>query len=391
MTEEFIPYGKQFIDNKDIDAVIKVLKGEFLTQGPHIELFEKEICKKTNSSYSVAVNSATSALHLSCLALDLKSGDELWTSPISFVASANCGRYCGAKVNFVDIDPNTGLMSIEDLEKRLKLADKCKKLPKILIPVHLSGASCNMKKIHQLSLKYGFHIIEDASHSIGAKYNDSMVGSCIYSDITVFSFHPVKIITTGEGGIATTNNLNIFKKLKKLRSHGITKDKTEFQNSYKGSWFYEQQDLGFNYRMNDISAALGVSQLKKLEFFIQKRRDNANLYASLLKNLPGKILNLEQEKNSSHHLTIFQLDKEISNLHYLFVEYLRDNGIGVQIHYIPIHLQPYYKNLGFSEGQFPNAELFASSSFSIPNYVSLKKSELIKICDNLKSFLRQRT
>jgi len=290
MTDDFIPYSCQDINESDINSVIKVLKSPFITQGPLVKDFEDAIAKKVNSKYAVATNSATSSLHLACLALGLKEGDIIWTSPITFVASANCGLYCGAKVDFVDIEPNTGLISISELENKLQIANKINKLPKILIPVHLCGTSCNMKEIFNLSQKYGFQIIEDASHAIGGKYFSEYIGNCKYSDITVFSFHPVKIITTGEGGIATTNNIKLSQKMEDLRSHGITKDQTRFLYKAQGQWSYEQQDLGFNYRLTDINAALGLSQLQRLDEFIEKRNSIRDFYIKEIESFPLKVL-----------------------------------------------------------------------------------------------------
>ncbi len=379
----FIPYSRQRVIQEDIDAVVNVLKSDFLTQGPIIGSFEEKVCKKVDADYAVSTNSATSALHLSCLALGLKRGDYLWTSPITFVASANCARYCGADVDFVDIDENTGLLSINKLKKKLEAAEKAGKLPKILVPVHLTGSSCNMVEIKKLSDKYKFHIIEDASHAIGGKYKNEPVGNCKYSEITIFSFHPVKIITSGEGGLATTNSKSIYEKLISLRSHGITKDSKKFKKFPNDIWFYEQQDLGLNYRMTDISAALGLSQLKRLDEIVFERNRQHLIYKDLFMNTPINILSIPKEVYSSFHLQVVQLnDKNIKNYQKVF-QGLRELGIGVQLHYIPVHTQPYYQDMGFREGMFPISEQYSAKSLSIPLFPGLKEEEQYYIRDKL--------
>ena len=379
----FIPYSRQRVIQEDIDAVVNVLKSDFLTQGPIIGSFEEKVCKKVDADYAVSTNSATSALHLSCLALGLKRGDYLWTSPITFVASANCARYCGADVDFVDIDENTGLLSINKLKKKLEAAEKAGKLPKILVPVHLTGSSCNMVEIKKLSDKYKFHIIEDASHAIGGKYKNEPVGNCKYSEITIFSFHPVKIITSGEGGLATTNSKSIYEKLISLRSHGITKDSKKFKKFPNDIWFYEQQDLGLNYRMTDISAALGLSQLKRLDEIVFERNRQHLIYKDLFMNTPINILSVPKEVYSSFHLQVVQLnDKNIKNYQKVF-QGLRELGIGVQLHYIPVHTQPYYQDMGFREGMFPISEQYSAKSLSIPLFPGLKEEEQYYIRDKL--------
>jgi len=387
MKNKFLPYSRQLITDNDIEEVKKVLKSDFITQGPFIENFEKELAKIVNSKYGVAMNSATSALHIACMALNLRKGDYLWTSPITFVASANCARYCGANVDFVDIDKNTGLMSIEQLKIKLKEAEKLGKLPKVIVPVHLTGCSCEMREIHDLSKKYGFYIIEDASHAIGGKYNNEAVGNCKYSDITVFSFHPVKIITSGEGGIATTNNYSLSIKMRELRSHGITKDKTKFKKLSGESWVYEQQSLGFNYRMNDICAALGLSQLRRLEKIVLERNKQHNYYVKILKDLPINLLKIPDNVYSSFHLQVIQFDKKnIQNYNKIFDE-LRTSGIGVQLHYIPVHFQPYYQDLGFKKGDFPSAEDYSSKSISIPIFPGLNKEDQDYVKKSLERIL----
>tara|TARA_B100000886_G_scaffold169003_1_gene115688 strand:- start:12436 stop:13629 length:1194 start_codon:yes stop_codon:yes gene_type:complete len=382
---KFIPYGRQNITKDDIKAVVKVLKSEFLTQGTLLEDFEKEISVKVNSKHVIAVNSATSALHIACLALGLRQGDYLWTSPITFVASANCGIYCGATIDFVDIDKNSSLISIKDLEEKLKKAKLENKLPKIIIPVHLGGSSCNMKAIYKLSREYGFFIIEDASHALGGKYENQPVGNCKYSDISIFSFHPVKIITTGEGGVAVTNNQKYAQKMRDLRSHCIIKDRSRFEEKIPGEWRYEMQDLGFNYRMNEIQAALGLSQLKRLEKIVYRRNIIHKHYQELLKNLPLQLIEVPNNVYSSFHLAVIKLDNK--EIHQNVFEGMRKNGIGVQLHYSPVHLNPYYKKLGFKKGDFPKAEEYASRSFSLPLYPELTIFNLRKIVMILKELI----
>ena len=383
--KKFIPYGKQNITRNDIKSVIKVLKSDYLTQGENIGLFEKALAKRVNAKFGIAVNSATSALHIACLSLGLKENDYLWTTPISFVASANCGRYCGANVDFVDINPDTGLMSISELKQKLEKAAKENSLPKIVIPVHLAGSSCNMKEVYELSKKYNFKIIEDASHALGGKYESEPVGSCKYSDITIFSFHPVKIITTAEGGMAVTNNKSHAQKMMDLRSHCIVKDKERFIEKTPGDWRYEMQSLGFNYRMNEIQAALGLSQLKRLNYIVEKRNNLYLRYKFLLKDLPLELIKIPNNTYSSIHLAIIRLKNK--SLHREVFSKLRENGIGVQLHYQPIHLQPYYKKQGFQKGDFPISEDFAESCFSIPLYPELTNFDLQRICKALKNLL----
>ncbi len=384
MSNSFIPYGRQDIDDKDIESVVKVLKSSFLTQGPMVEKFEEEVSNKVNSAYSLAFNSATSALHVACLALGLKAGDNLWTTPITFVASANCGIYCGAKIDFVDIDPKTGLICTKELTKKLELAKTKNKLPKIVIPVHLAGTSCEMEEIYKLSKKYGFAIIEDASHAIGGSYKNSPVGNCDYSDITVFSLHPVKIITSGEGGIATTNNKSLDEKMKYLRSHGITKEKENFHKKNEGQWYYEQQVLGYNYRMSDIHAALGSSQLTRLSLFIQTRKKIIEDYKNDTEKLPITFLEVPKGVESAYHLAIIRLDNRDDIFHRKIFDCLRSNNIGVQLHYTPVHLQPYYRNLGFTQGDFPEAESYSKNAISLPIYPSLSKKDYERVIDQLK-------
>ena len=391
MEKNFIPYGRQQITSEDIEAVNSVLRGELITQGPVAEVFEKEIAKKVKAEYAISTNSATSALHLCCLALDLGEGDYLWTSPNTFVASANCALYCGASVDFIDIDIKNGLMSIERLKIKLEHAEKIGKLPKIIIPVHFSGSSCEMREIYKLSKKYGFKIVEDASHAIGGEYLDKPVGCCEYSHLSVFSFHPVKIITTGEGGVITTNNPILARRVRELRSHGITKDKNKFINKVSFSWSYEQQELGFNYRMSDINASLGLSQLKRLTEIVIERNRLFSYYFENFKKLPLKLLEIPPNVKSSIHLAVIVLDKELSPYHSLIFDNLRQSKIGVQLHYIPVHTQPYYQKLGFNKEDFPESVNYASRAFSIPLFPGLSHSEqefvLSQIKININRFL----
>ncbi len=383
-----IPYGKQDINQDDLDSVNEALKSDFLTQGPKTPLFEKKVIAYCNADFGVAVNSATSALHIACLALGLTKGDWLWTSPNSFVASANCGLYCGAKIDFVDIDPKTYNLSTEALEKKLIEAKHQNKLPKIVIPVHFAGQSCDMLKINALGKEYGFKIIEDASHSIGGRYLGKPIGCSNFSDITVFSFHPVKIITTAEGGLATTNSKDLADKMRLFRSHGITRDKSLMIGKSHGDWYYQQVDLGMNYRMTELQAALGISQMRRLDKFVAKRHILKERYDSLLSDLP--IILPYQDKNnySSLHLYPIQieLNKASNNRSEIFIA-LRESGLGVNVHYIPIHTQPYYLRFGFSEGDFPNSETYYNRAISIPLFHSMTFEQQDEVCKALKRLL----
>ena len=383
-----IPYGRQEITAEDIDAVVAVLKSDFLTQGPTVPAFEKAVASYCSAGHAVAVNSATSALHIACLALGLGPGDILWTSPITFVASANCALYCGAEVDFVDIDSKTYNLSSERLEEKLKKAAESGKLPKIVVPVHLCGQPCDMKRIWELSREYGFRIIEDASHAIGARYQEEPVGNCRYSDITVFSFHPVKIITTGEGGMALTNDDALASKMALLRSHGITRDPDQMTHEPDGSWYYQQIELGFNYRMTDIQAALGSSQLARLEQYVGKRRDLSRRYDELLHGLPLTTPWQHPDGSSAYHLYPVRLDLSGSpERHRQVFECLRARGIGANLHYIPIHLQPFYMNRGYSEGDFPEAEKYYEEAISLPMYPGLSDSEQEEVINSLEGCL----
>ena len=380
-----IPYGRQNISDEDIAAVVEVLRSDYLTQGPAVPQFEVCFTNYCKVKYAVAVNSSTSALHIACLALGVGKEDIVWTSPITFVASANCALYCGASIDFVDVEPETGNMCPESLAIKLSIAEQAGKLPKVVIPVHLAGNSCDMKKIHKLSKRYGFKIIEDASHGIGGKYSDEYIGSCIYSDITVFSFHPVKIITTGEGGIATTNNSEYARQMNLLRSHGITRDKKLMVSSVDGPWYYEQIALGFNFRMNDIQAALGISQMNRLDDFVSARHKIVDSYKILLKNLPIILPTCNPESYSSFHLYIIRImNDRIDTCHKKIFEFMREAGIGINLHYMPVYLQPYYINLGFEKGYCPEAEKYYSEAISLPIYPDLKPEQQSKVADILK-------
>lgn len=361
-----IPYSRQSINDEDISEVIKVLKSEMITQGPIVEKFEKTICSYTSSNYSVLTNSATSALHISCLALGLSKGDILWTSPNSYVASANVGLLCNAKVDFVDIDPENYNMCPTALSIKLKNAEKLGKLPKIVMPVHFAGQSCDMIKIKKLSEKYGFKIIEDASHAIGGSYNNTKIGSCKFSDITVFSFHPVKIITTAEGGCAITNNDEIFEKLKLFSSHGVTRDPKHMVEKNSDKWVYDQISIGFNYRMSDINAALGISQLLRIDCFLKKRNKIAKKYFQQLKNIDLKLPKQEDYNFSALHLFPIQV-KNRKRIYELF----HQKNIKVNVHYRPIHTQPFWQEKGFKFGLFPNSELYYSRAISLPIFYDL--------------------
>lgn len=372
----YIPYGRQDITDDDIKAVVETLKSDFLTQGPAVEAFEKEIVGYTGARHAVAVNSATSALHIACLALGLGRGDRLWSSPISFVASTNCGLYCGAQVDFVDIDPITLNISVSELRSKLQSAEVDGTLPKVLVVVHLTGLPCQMAEIYELARRYGVHVIEDASHAIGARYQGEPVGRCSYSDIAVFSFHPVKIMTTAEGGAALTNNPELSRRMQRLRSHGITREFDEMNGASDGPWYYQQLELGFNYRLTDIQAALGLSQLKRVDHYVAKRHEIADIYDRCFSDLPITTPVRPDYCYSSFHLYVIQLDTRNNKLNRLQVfDALRSKNIGVNVHYIPIHLQPFYRNLGFNPGDFPAAEDYYRRAISIPIFPTLQVAE----------------
>ena len=383
---KYIPYGKQTINQDDIKSVLDTLQSDFITQGPLINKFENLLSKKVNSKYCAVMNSATSALHVSCLSLELSSNDLLWTVPNSFVASANCGLYCGAKIDFVDINLETGNMDVGKLKQKLLLAKKKNKLPKIVVPVHFAGQPSEQIEIWKLSKKYGFKIIEDASHSLGANNQKEPVGSCKWSDITVFSFHPVKIITSAEGGAALTNNAKIHSKLKQYSSHGITKDKSQMQLPIKQDWYYEQQLLGYNYRLSDLHAALGISQLKKLNTFVKKRNKIAKRYNKKLNKEFVELPKILGNNYSSFHLYVIRIsENKFPNMRNKIFKLLRKKGIFVNVHYIPIHLHPFYRNLGFKEGSFPIAEKYSNEAISLPIFPNLKDKEQDYIIDVIHS------
>jgi len=382
-----IPYGKQNVNQHDIEAVINVLKSDYLTQGPVVPEFESSVCSLVEAKYSIAVNSATSALHIACLALGLSKEDVVWTSPISFVASANCALYCGAGIDFVDIEEDTHNLSVDKLSEKLRFhKNNDLPLPKIVIPVHLAGHCCDMEGVGRLSKEYGFHIIEDAAHAIGGSYQGQPVGAGLYSDITVFSFHPVKIITTAEGGMATTNNIELANKMRQLRSHGVTRDESRLQLKNSSPWYYEQQFLGFNYRLTDIQAALGLSQLDRLGKFIEDRKMIAHRYLKKLHHLPIKLPVTNEKYQSSWHLFIIKLQLEnISKTHLQIFNEFRQRGVGVNLHYIPIYKQPYYQEMGFDSEYCTVAESYYKAAISIPIFQGLSEldqDEVIKaVCE----------
>ncbi len=388
MNHVSIPYGRQSISDDDISAVVEVLKSDWLTQGPAVERFEKTVADYCGARYAVAVNSATSALHIACLAAGLGSEDTLWTSPNTFVASANCGRYCGAHVDFVDIDPLTYNMSTQALENKLANAARERTLPKVVIPVHFSGQSCDMTALVNFAKKFGFMIIEDASHAIGGRYRDKKIGSCFFSDMTVFSFHPVKIITTGEGGMVLTNRKELYEQLLRLRSHGITRNTDDMAGDSHGPWYYQQIELGFNYRMTDIQAALGTSQMDQLDDFVERRRALAARYDAAFQDLPITRPWQLPDAVSAWHLYVIRLKlNEIRKNHRQVFEELRAEGIQVNLHYIPVHTQPYYLNFGFKWGDFPVAEQYYREAISLPMYFGLSNENQDRVVDVLKKTL----
>ena len=383
-----IPYGRQQIDESDIDAVVAVLRSDWLTQGPAIEAFECAVAQRCDARYAVAVSNATAALHLACLAAGLGPDDWLWTSPNTFVASANCARYCGAKVDFVDIDPVTWNMDVAHLAAKLAHAEKLNRLPKILVPVAFSGQSCDMAAIRSLADAYGVLIIEDASHAIGATYQGRPVGCGDYADMTVFSFHPVKIITSGEGGMLLTNSAELQQRLYRLRSHGISRDPVLMSEPSHGPWYYQQLELGFNYRITDIQAALGLSQLSKLDGFLQRRRQLAARYDLLLQELPLCLPGRQAGVESAWHLYVVRLQlARIKRSRREAFDALRAAGIGVNVHYIPVHLQPYYRELGFCPGDFPAAEAYYSEALTLPLHAGMLDSEQDQLIAALREVL----
>lgn len=383
-----IPYGRQDIDQSDIDAVVEVLRSDFLTQGPVVPTFERAVSTRVGAKHAVAVNSATSALHIACLALGLAPGDRLWTVPNTFVASANCGRYCGAEVDFVDIDSCTWNLSLPKLRERLLKAKKDGCLPKILVPVHFAGQPTEQEAIWYLAQEYGFHVLEDASHAIGATRNGESVGSCRWSDITIFSFHPVKIITTGEGGMALTNDRELAERMVMLRSHGITRDSDKFVQVSSDPWYYEQQMLGYNYRMTDMQAALGASQLERLDDIIERRNSLAQRYNHALAGLALQLPTVQPENQSAFHLYVVRLEySPTSKSHRQIFMELQQRGISVNLHYMPVHLQPYYQKLGFNKGQYPEAEAYGESAITLPLFSALTDQQQDRVVIALNEVL----
>lgn len=385
-----IYYGKQSIDEADIQAVEEVLRSDFLTQGPTIEKFERSVAAYCGVKYAVAVTNATSALHIACLAAGLGKGDILWTSPITFVASANCGLYCGASVDFVDIDEKTYNMSVNALEEKLRQAKKENRLPKIVVPVHLAGQSCDMRRIRELSETYGFTVLEDASHGVGADYLKTKVGSCTFSDMAVFSFHPVKIITTGEGGMVLTNDKTLYERLILYRNHGITRDPAKMTYEADGPWYYQQIALGFNYRMTDMQAALGYSQMTRLDAFVARRRELAARYDELLKDMPLTTPYVLEGANPSWHLYIVRVDfSRLTKTKKQVFEEMKVQGVALNLHYIPVHTQPYYQALGYRSEDFPNAMTYYAEAFTLPLYYRLTEQQQAEVVNALENALNK--
>jgi UDP-4-amino-4,6-dideoxy-N-acetyl-beta-L-altrosamine transaminase len=379
-----IPYGRQNVSEDDIQAVVDVLRSDFLTQGPTVPAFEKSVADYCGAQHAVAVNSATSALHLACLALDVGPGDRMWTSAVTFVASANCARYCGAEVDFVDIDARTYNMSVDALEAKLATAERSGSLPKVVIPVHLCGQPCDMAGIHALSQRYGFKIVEDASHAVGGRYRGEPVGNCRFSDIAVFSFHPVKIITSAEGGMAVTNDPRLAKRMQRLRTHGITREGVDMIHAPDGPWYYEQIELGFNYRMTDVHAALGLSQMTRLNEFTARRQAIAQRYDALLKKVPVTTPSQYPDGVSGLHLYVVRLRlDDIEKSHREVFDALRAAGIGVNLHYIPVYRQPYYERMGFRRADFPEAERYYAEAISLPIHPRLSDADQRYVCEIL--------
>ena len=385
-----IYYGRQDINEADIQAVESVLRSDFLTQGPAIERFERRVADYCGAKYAVAVCNATAALHIACLAAGMGKGDVLWTSPVTFVASANCALYCGGDVDFVDIDAKTYNMSADLLEEKLRMAKTEGKLPKMVIPVHLAGQSCDMRRIRALADEYGFAITEDASHAVGAEYLDTKVGSCAFSDMTVFSFHPVKIVTTGEGGMVLTNDAALYEKLRLYRSHGITRDPRYMTHESDGPWYYQQIALGFNYRMTDMQAALGCSQMDRLDEFVARRRALAARYDTLLQGLPVVTPYVMTEAHPSWHIYIIRINHEqIGKTKQQVFEEMKKRGIALNLHYIPVHRQPYYEKLGFHRGDFIQSEKYYEEAFTLPLFYELTDEQQNYIVESLQNVLQQ--
>lgn len=379
-----IPYGRQSISDEDIEAVVAVLRSDFLTQGPAVPDFEQSVASYCGAAHAVAASNATAALHLACMALDVGPGDIVWTSPITFVASANCALYCGARVDFVDIDPKTWCMSAAALEQKLVQAEAQGQLPKLVIPVHLAGQPCEMDRIRALGRRFGFRVVEDASHAVGATYRGGAVGNCRFSDITVFSFHPVKIITTGEGGVALTNDPALAARMARLRTHGVTRDPSEMVHEPDGRWYYEQIELGYNYRMTDIQAALGASQLQRLDQFVARRRELATRYDEALADAPLTRPWQRPDCRSSWHLYVIRVDPAS---HRRVFDALRGAGIAVNLHYIPVYRQPYYERLGFDASDWPEAELYYGEAITLPLFANMSFEQQDHVIAALKEVL----
>lgn len=376
-----IPYGRQSLDDEDIEAVVDTLRSDFLTQGPKTEAFENAVSGYCGATHAIAVNSATSALHIACLSLEVGQGDVVWTSPVSFVASANCARYCGARVDFVDIEMGSGNICLRALEAKLLAAEQAGKLPKVLVVVHFAGQPCAMEKIHAFSLRYGFHIVEDAAHAVGAYYQGRPTGSCQYSDITVFSFHPVKVITSAEGGMALTNSDKLAARMRLLASHGVTRDPALMQGEPEGEWAYHQITLGFNYRISDVHAALGISQMRKLDNFVARRNELAQRYDRAFDGTGVRPLQVASDSRSSYHLYTVLLPESVDRQECFRV--LRAEGVGVHVHYIPVYKQPYYRALGFDAAYCPNAEHFYRRLLTLPLFPSMQAKEIDMVIDKV--------
>ena len=386
-----IPYARQSISKQDIDAVTEVLQSDYLTQGPVVPAFEEAVANLVGAKYAIAGNSATSMLHVACLALGVTDGDLVWTSPISFVASANCALYCGAEIDFVDVDSETFNMSPTALATKLEKAHKSNKLPKVNIPVHMGGQSCDMKSIGLLAKQYGIKVIEDASHAIGGSYDSRSIGNCAHSDITIFSFHPVKIITSGEGGMATTQDESLAHKLRMLRSHGITRNEIEFEFANDGPWYYEQQELGLNYRLTDIAAALGLSQLQRIDVFINQRNRIAARYDDAFASTQVAIPHINSDCISAFHLYIARYDFEKSDVTRIqLFQDMKDSGVLLNLHYIPIYRQPYYSKMGFDPKMFPNTERYYKQAFSVPMYADLTEADQNMVISSLLDTLQNK-
>lgn len=382
-----IPYGRQSVSDDDIAAVNEVLRSDFLTQGPVVPRFEVDVARACGGVHAVAVNSATSALHIACLALGVGPGDTVWTSPNTFLASANCARYCGAAVDFVDIDADTFNMCAHTLAVKLAAAERTGRLPKVVIPVHFAGQPCDMAAIHALAIRYGFRIIEDASHAIGARYEDTRIGDCRYSDIVVFSFHPVKIITSAEGGMALTRDRTLARHMARLRSHGMTREPHEMTGPSHGPWYYEQVELGYNYRLTDMQAALGLSQLSRLDKWVRRRHELADRYDRLLGELPLDLPVRRSDRYSGLHLYVVRVRDDAPMDRAALFSYLREAGVGVNVHYIPVHLQPDYRRFGFAPGDFPVSEAYYRQAITLPLYATLDEADQDRVVSLLKAAL----